>query len=267
MDNISFITNYNVKFAGRDLIPLYPHGFENYVIVMPNRLKQSSNLLNVIRSSSLIIVWLPVILVMGYTRKFIRKFAINSNNENFMFDTVRITLTGASNITLLNRSEQLLVLFMSIFFLLAGIFCCGDIFKEIATSKYTPSINSLESLNESNLLVHGSKVLVEKYSTQWLYLKYILKKKTTVQIHSNFVGFAFSLKLRNQFIVAHYEYIYSNITAKLNTQAYIIPQSKVDVLIDRNEMQVDGRPIFNVIKIDLGTLNFFVFVIIIILKL
>lgn len=100
---------------------------------------------------------MPAILIVGTVRKIIRNLSrryftmVNTKNDDIFFDTLEITFTGIGSLIINIRSERILVLFLSLFFMLASMFCCGDIFKQIATAVFTPAINSLESLNKSKL--------------------------------------------------------------------------------------------------------------------
>lgn len=89
-----------------------------------------------------------------------RKILHNFHNGNvkqktityIWIDTVGIALGTSDGTKPINRSEKILIFFLSIFSMNAGIFCSGMILKEYF-STLTPTILSLKDLNESNLIV------------------------------------------------------------------------------------------------------------------
>lgn len=119
---------------------------------------------------------MPAIVLVGFIRKIIQTliyrhlqyFTTNIKDGDIYFDTLKITFTGLGYITIKNRSERILVLFLSIFFMLASMYFCGDIYKQIATAVFTPTINSLETLNESNINIFLPYGRFDENTEKWL---------------------------------------------------------------------------------------------------
>lgn len=132
---------------------LYPHEFEKFVLVVPNTLIHNSFLNNLI-NSPLITVWFLEIILVTLVRIIFQKL-IPSNRRNdwcgIFFNSLGFAF-GVTTSTLINsRSERILVLFMTIFSLVSGIFCSGYLFQQFTTFTNVNAINSLDDLRNTNM--------------------------------------------------------------------------------------------------------------------
>lgn len=133
---------------------LYPHDLETYIIVVPNLLQRKSTLFLSILQMPLLNVWAVAIILFAISRKIIRSVQKSKLNDftEILFNTFGLSFGTAgqsASTTLISSSEQLLVLFLSLFSMLAGILCSGILFKEYATSSLISKINSLEDLGRN----------------------------------------------------------------------------------------------------------------------
>lgn len=125
--------------------------------------------------SALFNVWFLIIILVTISRKMIEKMLTQknvnlpktSNITDLFFDTVQIAFCGVGNLTIKNKPTKILLTFLSIFYLLAGLLCSGSFFQEITAGTYKPQINSIEDLNKTNLTINVSSDLNEN-TFNWL---------------------------------------------------------------------------------------------------
>lgn len=139
-------------------MPLYPNEYELFVLVVPNIYHDRSrfSVVQIIRRQPLITIWVVAILLFSFVRKCIRSalktkptayvdILINTFGMSFG-STGPNPKRGSADDT--NRSDRLLVVFVSVFAMLASILCSGVLFQQFTTVSTMSSIKSLEDLGE-----------------------------------------------------------------------------------------------------------------------
>lgn len=130
----------------------YPHEMDSIVVIVPNiRLVQTS-MLTTLLEMPLFSVWAFAIGLFSVSRKAIRKILQKPKNYFFeiLIDTFGISFAtggGTASAVLHSRTENLLLLFLSVFSMLASIFCSGILFQQMTSSTSRPAINSLKDLS------------------------------------------------------------------------------------------------------------------------
>lgn len=137
-------------------MPLYPNEYESFVIVVPNILHSNSSFFKTLLNSPLVTIWVLAISIFSLGRKALR--TLNGSHSNSFIEIVFNTFGmsfGATTQTPrrgsaadTNRPERVLVLFLSVFAMLASILCSGMLFQQYTTTVAMSSINSLEDLDE-----------------------------------------------------------------------------------------------------------------------
>lgn len=137
-------------------MPLYPNEYESFVIVVPNILHSHSSFFKTLLSTPLVNIWVLAISIFSLGRKALRTL-IGSHSNSFIeifFNTFGMSFSATSQTPRrgsaadTNRPERVLVLFLSIFAMLAGILCSGMLFQQFTTTAKLSSIKSLEDLGE-----------------------------------------------------------------------------------------------------------------------
>lgn len=127
---------------------------EKYIIVVLNKLERKLTLFLSVLEMPLISVWTIAIIIFAFLRKVLRS-VLNSEYKHFgtiFLYTFGLSFGTAGNsnyTTHTSSSERLLLSFLSIFAMLAGILYSGMLFNEFSTSLLVPSINSLEDLGKN----------------------------------------------------------------------------------------------------------------------
>lgn len=98
-----------------------------------------------LRQSPLVNVWTIAILLLTGARKCIWP---KHNLIALFFETFGISFGMTSSKPGRNRSENILLFFISIFAMLSGILCSGIIFQQLTVSTYSPAIQSIENLEQ-----------------------------------------------------------------------------------------------------------------------
>lgn len=151
--------------ANKNLLKLYPHDVENYVLVVPNIRQKDLTIWQSILNFPLLNVWALVIAIFCIFRKSIRliyKSRQQSVTEIF-FNTFGLSFgtTDPSNVN--TFPENTLILFLGIFCVLAGNLCTGYLFQQMTVFDYKPEINHLTDLNKyPNLSVYMRKPYNER---------------------------------------------------------------------------------------------------------
>lgn len=135
---------------------LYPHDFVDYVIIVPNDRNEQSTVSNELLSSPLFKVWASSIILFTVMRIMIRKLYperdIQHTSQNALiyifFNTFGLSFGTTSAHGASNLTEKIVVLFVSIFCILSGIFCTGFLLVKMTSSKNVPKINSIAELME-----------------------------------------------------------------------------------------------------------------------
>lgn len=130
----------------------YPHETDSIVVVVPNIRLVQTTMLESLLEMPLFSVWAFAILLFTVSRKIIRNILRASRNNcmDIFIDTFGISFAtgggGLAAATLHSRAENLLILFLSVFSMLASIFCSGILFQQLTSSVSRPAINSLKDL-------------------------------------------------------------------------------------------------------------------------
>lgn len=119
-------------------------------------MRKQSALIDIFLRSPLFRVWAIAIGVSSLARALFRRYSAQArrSDENqrpnafvyISFNTFGLSfgMTGAHGVT--NRSEQLIALFVSLFAILAGIFCTGIIFEQFTITSNAVTINTVDDL-------------------------------------------------------------------------------------------------------------------------
>lgn len=132
-----------------NIMPMYPHRIESYVIVVPTEYNEKSEILNYIIESPLFNIWMVTIILISIVRVLLQYF-IHSKIQAIQvwFETIGITFGTTGGPVIHNRPERILILFLSIFSIISGIFFSGLLFKQFTISSYMHTINSLQDLKQ-----------------------------------------------------------------------------------------------------------------------
>lgn len=135
---------------------LYPHTFIEYVIVVPSNLKEQSSLGDMLLKSPLISVWTLCVGLITLTRVVIRKLlafkndvSTNSSHNAYIyiiFNTFGLSFGATSVQGAITKSEKTIVLFLSLFCVVAGILCTGFLLENLIITTAEERINSLEEV-------------------------------------------------------------------------------------------------------------------------
>lgn len=129
---------------------LYPIDYQNYILVVPFLMRAQSTILKSILEFPLLNVWAITIGIFMICRKLVR--IILKARKTYLFELFINTFglsfgtTFPTNVT--SRSETILVLFLSVFSIVANNLCSGYLFQQLSTSTNLPAINSLADLND-----------------------------------------------------------------------------------------------------------------------
>lgn len=130
---------------------LYPHAFDQFVVVVPTQYQSVSKLLQTMMNNPITRIWAITIITFTIMRKLSQKFGSFENKNraagstSIFFQTLGVTF-GTTGQEPKNRSEAVLLLFLTLFALLSGILCSGLFFQQITTSVKTPTITTIAQL-------------------------------------------------------------------------------------------------------------------------
>lgn len=101
--------------------------------------------------SPLLTVWTSAIVVFSVVRTLVRQilcFRYSRSNDflYILFNTFGLSFGTTSASGLKSRSEMIIALFISLFSVLAGIFCAGFLFEQLTLSNFVQVINSFDDL-------------------------------------------------------------------------------------------------------------------------
>lgn len=142
------------------MLDLYPHHFTEYVILVPKKLKKEEALGYQLLNSPLFTVWASATAVFSISRILVRKLlsvrSTDTTSRNdlvyILFNTFGLSFGTTTAHGVHSRAELILVLFVSLFNVLAGVLCAGFLFEQLANTNYVPIINSFEDFfNQSEL--------------------------------------------------------------------------------------------------------------------
>lgn len=120
-----------------DVLDLYPHDFTEFVILVPMDFKEESALWDKLLNSPLFTVWASATVV----------FTDNTSHNDLvyiLFNSLGLSFGTTTAHGVHSRAEMILVLFVSLFNVLAGILCASFLFEQLAITNYVPIINSFE---------------------------------------------------------------------------------------------------------------------------
>lgn len=157
-------------------MPLYPSEYESFVIVVPNLLHSNSSFFHTLLNIPLVNIWLLAISIFSVGRKALR--TLNGSRSNgfieIVFNTFGMSFGATSQTPRRgsagdnNRPERVLVLFLSVFAMLASILCSGMLFQEFTNTVTMSSINSLEDLGKHQELEIWMLSDLHISTEQWL---------------------------------------------------------------------------------------------------
>lgn len=136
---------------------LYPHKFVEYVIIVPSDIKEQMGIGDMLLKSPLFSVWAICVGVLSIIRMVIRRlFAFNNKFDKrnrsqnafvyIFFNTFGLSFGATSAQGAESRTEKAIVLFLSIFCIVAGILCTGFLLEQLIETRTEQKINSLEQL-------------------------------------------------------------------------------------------------------------------------
>lgn len=132
---------------------LYPHAFDSFVVVVPTQYQSVSKLLQSMLNNPITRIWAITIITFTVMRKFCQHFGSfgrtcrAASSTTIYFQTLGVTF-GSTGQQPKNRSEAVLLLFLTLFALLSGILCSGLFFQQFTASDKTPTITTFEQLLE-----------------------------------------------------------------------------------------------------------------------
>lgn len=121
----------------------------------------------------LISTWfIPIIAYTILRYNNIKRYALfNGKRYTFfdiLFDSYRLTILGTSQFCRQNKVDRVLMIFLSIFSLLANILFSGLLFQLYTSDFSYQEIDSIEDLARSDLEVHYPVDNMDKESEIWL---------------------------------------------------------------------------------------------------
>lgn len=135
---------------------LYPHRYLEYVIIVPSNFKEQSSIGDKLLKSPLFSVWTLCVGLITLTRIVIRRFfafnyniSTNSSPNEYIyifFNTFGLSFGATTVQGATTKSEKTIVLFLSVFCVVAGILCTGFLLEQVMITKTEQKIDSLEEL-------------------------------------------------------------------------------------------------------------------------
>lgn len=146
---------------------LYPHEFTEYVILVKSELiEKTAGSSDQLLKSPLFTVWTSAIVVFSVVRILVRRilcfrYSISNDFLYILFNTFGLSFGTTPASGLNSRTEKIIVLFISLFGVLAGIFCAGFLFEQLTHSNFVQVINSFEDL------LNNPKVFLGRAEIPW----------------------------------------------------------------------------------------------------
>lgn len=141
---------------------LYPHRESRYVDLVPKRIEKYYISFNDIIKSPLLCVWAVALILFSILRKLFqfiygqRFFGHRKETHisSIVFESIGLLFgtTGLWN-NINNKPETVLTLFLSIFGMIASIFCTGILFDQFSADLFTLTINSIEDLGKNESII------------------------------------------------------------------------------------------------------------------
>lgn len=133
---------------------LYPHDSTDYLILVKSELIEKTAASDKLLKSPLLIVWASAITIFSILRILVRqllffRYIDNNSSNNFLyilFNTYGLSFGATSANAVQSGAEKITVLFVSLFSMLAGIFCAGFLFEKMTISNSVQVINSFDDL-------------------------------------------------------------------------------------------------------------------------
>lgn len=130
---------------------MYPHKQENYVVLVPNYRREQSALWHTFATSPLFSIWCSTISLFAVVRYFLQRASRVPRRERVPFDRIAYETCGMSfGWTIISsassRPEKLLMIFISLFAVLSGIFFSGMLLQQFAFTNVLPTINTFKDL-------------------------------------------------------------------------------------------------------------------------
>lgn len=141
---------------------LYPYKYSRYYMVAPNIQIDQSAFGVFFRDSPIFRIWLLVSIIYALIRFFLQYLGgrlINTKPSTFStiyFDTLGRSIGTTAGAKMFgNRSETILLLSLSIFSILASIFCSGFLFNhQLLATSHAPLFNSIPDVEKSSLDIY-----------------------------------------------------------------------------------------------------------------
>lgn len=133
---------------------LYPHEFTDYVILVKSEFTGNIAISDKLLKSPLLTVWASAIVVFTVARILVRRILLfrytdkTTHNDYFyiLMNTFGLSFGTTSAYRLHSRAEMIIAIFISLFCVLAGIFCAGFLFEQLTVSNPKQVINSFKDL-------------------------------------------------------------------------------------------------------------------------
>lgn len=149
----------------------------NYLTIVPNEMMEMTAVWGRLIASPLFSVWASAIAVFSALRLIVRTKSPNldarklytSKNDllYIFFDTFGLSFGTSSAHGVHAISEHIIVTFLSVFCILASIFCSGFLFEQMATSTFEPKIKTFEDVLNSSLDLYIDNELHFDAYNQW----------------------------------------------------------------------------------------------------
>lgn len=158
------------------LFPCYPHDYKKFILVVPYIHKIQSTFWQSILNFPLINVWAIAILIFYICRKFIH-FVLpskrNAPHNGTLINTYGMSFgVTAAPANISNSTEKLLLLFLSIFALVASNLCSSILFSQFSTSSEEPAIQTFQDLGKFKTIDLMVPVLFTTEMHSWLREQY-----------------------------------------------------------------------------------------------
>lgn len=120
-------------------------------------------------NSPLINVWALAIGLMTISRIIIRKVKKHGkiNVLQILFESYGISFGMTSNKAHLKIAERILLMFLSIFSIVAGCFCSGFLFQQYSISYFPSAINSIDDLNRTDIPIYVPIEFLNPITLNW----------------------------------------------------------------------------------------------------
>lgn len=225
---------------------MYPHRQENYVVLVPNEHQHPPELWLLISNSPLTTVWTGAICQYTVMRLLIR-YAQRRRQERdlqrqgrtpsgrhrplsawdvdrVLLETCGLAFGWSVAVRACGRADRLLVVSISLFAIVSGVFCSGLLMKQFAFGQQRPRIDTLGDLIRlANMTVMMPKGLVVNETT-W--------------------------NANHTLMHADLRTIYGEILRKNTKCTYVLPESVADVLLSEPHMSEDrgNFPVFHKLR-------------------